>query len=236
VDLRRLLLRGLVLSLTATALIAIAVLLFAEFDERTWKIVGTTALLSGFSLLGMPGGALLDQGRAVWLGWLTLALAGYALAHALVLMWAESNGGWKVLVTAVAFAGVCSQASATTSRRRATDPPTVRVLYVVAIVGAVVTATMASLAAWLEIEDEAFYYRLLAAVAVAVLLTTILQPILRRAGREAAVGAAFELRLTTEDGTEVARSVEAPDFAAAVERAIRELERDGVRIVRVERR
>jgi hypothetical protein len=52
-------------------------------------VIGTTALLSGFSLLGLPGAALLDQGRAVALGWANLLLAAVGLTYSLVLLWSE---------------------------------------------------------------------------------------------------------------------------------------------------
>ncbi|HEU4942260.1 MAG TPA: hypothetical protein VFT18_03285 [Gaiellaceae bacterium] len=234
-DLRRLFFRALIVSLTATALIAIGVLLFAEFNDTTGKVIATTALISAFSLLGMPGGALLDHDRAVWLGWLTLALAAYALAHSLVLMWTESDAGLKVLLSGIAYTVACSHAAATTSRRRDTDPPSVRVLYVGAIVGTVLAATLAAYAALAEVEDNEGFYRFLGALAVADVLATVLQPVLRRAGREARPRESFALQLTTDDGREVEQSVEAPDFAAAAAEAIRVLERTGATVTRVER-
>lgn len=234
-NLRRLFLRVLIVSLTATALFAIAVLLFAEFDDTTGKVIATTALISAFSLLGMPGGALLDQGRAVPLGWLTLALAAYALAHTLVLLWTDGDSGWRVLVSGVAYAGACSQAAATTSRRRDSDPQSVRIFYAAAIAGSFLVATLVALAAWQEIEAEGFY-RVLGALAVAVLLATALQPILRRAGREARSRETFKLGLVTTGGRDVERAVEAPDFASAAASAIRELEQAGEKVVRLERR
>lgn len=234
-NLRRLFLRGLIVSLTATALLAIGVLLFGDLGETGGKIVATTALLSGFSLLGMPGAALLDHGRAVWLGWLTLGLAGYALAHALVLLWTEEQSGWKLLLTGVAFTAAGSQASATTGRLRESDGRWVRILYVAAIAGSVLLAALASFAAWRELEDEEGFFRVLAALAVAVVLTTILQPILRRTAREDEAERSFVLALATAGGREVERTVEAPDFASAAASAIRELERSGEEVVRVER-
>ena len=233
-DLRRLFFRVLIASLTATALLAIAFLLFAEFDDTTIKIIATTALLSGFSLLGLPGGALLDQGRAVWLGWLTLALAAYGLVHALVLIWTEEDSGWKVLVGVVAFAGACAQASGSTARRREEDPQSVRVLYVAGIAGSFLLASLITLAAWRDIEREGFY-RFLGALAVAVVLTTVLQPILRRTSRGGRASRSFEFTITVDDGTEVHRQAEAADFASAVSSAIRELERGGRRVLRIER-
>ena len=235
-DLRRLFLRALIFSLSATALLAVAFLLFAEFDDTTLKILATTALLSGFSLLGLPGGALLDQGRAVWLGWLTLVLAGGGLALALALLWTETGDDWsKVLVTLTAFTAAAAQASGSTARLRDGDPRLVRLLYVSSSAGGVLLAAMVSFAAWQEVEDNETFYRVLGAVAVAEVLAVLLQPILRRTGREEQAGRSFEFTITLDDGTEARRQDEAADFASAVASAIRELERGGRKVLRIER-
>jgi hypothetical protein len=190
--------------------------------------------MSGFSLLGLPGGALLDEGRAVWLGWLTLGLAGFGLVHSLVLLWTEGDAGFKLLIAVVAFAGACAQASGTTARLRNDDSQAVSALYLAGIAGALLLAGMISFAAWQEVED-AGYYRFLGALAVAVLLATILQPIVRRTGKREEAAVAFEIVCTTADGRRTPKRVEADDFAAAAASAIRDLERRGARVVRVER-
>jgi hypothetical protein len=223
----------------ATAALAIGFLLFADFDERTWKVIGTTALLSGFSLLALPGAALLDQGRALFLGWANMLLAAVGLTYSLVLLWSEANSGWKPLVTVVAFTGAAAQASGTTGRRRTDDPPSVTLLYLAGLAGGALLALLISVAAWQEIEDGG-YYRLVGAIAVAEVLVVLLQPILRRtaAGRALAPTAAtdsFAFTVTLDDGREVPYRDESRDFASAVASAISDLERSGARVLKVER-
>jgi hypothetical protein len=236
-ELTRTFLRVLVASLLATAGLAIGFLLLADFNERTWKVIGTTALLSGFSLLGLPGAALLDQGRALLLGWANLLLAGVGLVYSLALLWSETDRGWKLLVTITAFNGAVAQASGTTARRRADDPPSVGVLYLAGLAGAVLLAALISIAAWQEVEDEGFY-RILGSLAVAEVLVVLLQPILRRTARRGAApatGTSFPFTCTLADGREVPFDEAAPDFASAVASAISELERSGPKVVRIER-
>jgi hypothetical protein len=237
-DLKRAFLQLLIASLVATAALAIGFLLLADFDDRTWKVIGTTALLSGFSLLGLPGAALLDQGRAIVLGWANLVLAGIGLAWSLYLVWSEAETGWKLLVFVVAFCGAAAQASGTTARLRDDDPPSVHLLYVVGIAGAVILASLVSLAAWQEIDDGGFY-RIVGALAVAELLVILLQPILRRTGGGTTPSSGvpvFEFSVTLDDGREVPGDRPAKDFATAVASAISEVEGSGGRVVRVERR
>jgi hypothetical protein len=237
-DLKRAFLQVLIASLVATAALAIGFLLLADFDDRTWKVIGTTALLSGFSLLGLPGAALLDQGRAVALGWANLVLAGIGLAWSLYLIWSEADTGWKPLVFVVAFCGAAAQASGTTARLRDDDSQSVHLLYVVGIAGGVILASLVSLAAWQEIDGGGFY-RIVGALAVAELLVILLQPVLRRTSGQATTGPGvpvFEFSLTLADGREVPGDRPSKDFATAVASAISEVEGSGGEVVRVERR
>lgn len=55
-DLRILFFRALIVSLTATALIAIGVLLFAEFNDTTGKVIATTALVRPSACSECPAG------------------------------------------------------------------------------------------------------------------------------------------------------------------------------------
>jgi len=52
VDLKGVFLRVLIASLLATAGLAIGFLLLADFNERTWKVIATTALLSASACSG----------------------------------------------------------------------------------------------------------------------------------------------------------------------------------------
>lgn len=65
-------LRALVISLCATAGLAIVTLLFGDFDETAGRIVATTAFISLYSLMALPGASLLDRGTHALLGWGTL--------------------------------------------------------------------------------------------------------------------------------------------------------------------
>ena len=219
---KRLFFLGLIGSLVATAAIAIGVLLFGEFDDTTARILLTTAILSLASLLALPAGVLLDQGRYGWLAWLTILLVVGAFLIAMVLVWAEWDGDddalWKALAVWATFAGAASQASATTSRRRAGDPPAVRTLYLVAIGLSLAVAAMVSAAVAKEIDDETFW-RALGALVVADLLFVILQSVARRYARVPAHAGDLE-------------TIQVSGPAGAIADAVPELERRGLRVER----
>jgi hypothetical protein len=220
---KRLFFLGLIASLVATAAIAISVLLFGDFNDTTSRILLTTALLALASLLALPAGVLLDQGRYGWFAWATILLVLGGFVVAMMLVWRdwENQGGeplWKALAVWATFAGAASQAAATTSRRRAGDTSAVRTLYLVAIGLSLAVAAMVSSAVAKEIDDETFY-RALGALVVADLLFVILQSVARRyASVPAAAGDVETIRVSGP--------------AVAIDDAVRELERRGLRVER----
>jgi hypothetical protein len=218
--LRRLFLRAVVASLSATAALAIGTLLFARFDDTAGKILATTALISAASLLSLPAGILLDQGRAPTLSWAVIGLSTGAFVLSLVLLWGEVEDVWKAVVIVAAFAGASSQTAASTARRRPGDPPGVGRLYLASIVLSYALATLIMIAVLGEVED-AGYYRLVGAVAVAAVLAALLQPIVRRmaGGR-------------TEPGARLVFTLEREPSREAVDAALRELAEYGARLSR----
>lgn len=218
---RRLFLRSLVVSLSATAALAIGTLLFAEFDDTAGRILATTGLISVASLFSLPAGVLLDQGRATALAWATIALTAGGFLLALVLVWAENDDLWKPVGILAVFAGASSQTAAATSRRRAGDSTGVGRLYVASIVLSYGLALLLTIAMAEEVET-ADYYRFVGAVAVAAVLAALLQPIVRRMGGTPEKTAA-----------KLVFSLDREPSAEAVERARRALEEGGARVTGV---
>ncbi len=177
---RRLFLWALVVSLCITGVLAIGTLLFSEFGERSDKILGTTALLSLASLLALPAGVLLDRRRATILAWAIIASCAAGFVLAMVAVWGEA-AEWvdKLAWTFGLAAGAGSHAAATTTWQRPSEGRRLRALYVSAIVLVVTLAVLFAVLIWAEV-DSVGYGRILGATAVAALLTTLLQPILRR--------------------------------------------------------
>ena len=89
---RRILLLVVAGLLTASALLAIGILLVGHFGSTEGRILGTTALLAGYGIVALPAVMLLDQGRfrPLALASATLAVVGAVLALALV--WTPSAG------------------------------------------------------------------------------------------------------------------------------------------------
>ena len=220
---RRLVLIGVAVSLCATALLAIGILLFGNFGETEGRILGTTLMLAGYGLLALPAGFLLDQSRHRPLAGAMIALAATGLALALVSVW--SGGGsatlGKALGTVTFFAVAACQAGALAARRWEADSSSVGVLFALSCV----------LAVWVDPQSQ-IYFRILGALAVLDVLLVALQPVLAL-GRPR--GDVYHLRVGLERGEELETDVEAPDFAAAASRAIRDAERSGHPVRRVAR-
>ena len=179
---RRLLLIAALASLTAAALLAIALLLFGDFGSTEGRILGTTLAVSLYSLLAMPGSILIERRVVVALGWATIALSAVSFVLAVAALW-ELLGdelGWKLTGSATAWAAAGTQISALTSRRSSDDAEAVRAAYVAACALAVVLAAMVTFAIAAELEDAETFFRVLAALAVLNVFLLGLQPILRR--------------------------------------------------------
>jgi uncharacterized membrane protein YiaA len=229
---RRLLLLAVAALLSASALLAIGILLVGHFGTTEGRILASTALLAGFGLVALPSTVLFDQGRSR-----RLALAGVALAVAgalvaLVGVWsgADSPALGKTIGSVAVFALAAAQVSAVTARRRERDPRAVRRLFAISCGLAAVLAAAIVVAIWAE-PGSGLYPRLVGALAVLDLLVVALQPILARARPRAEV---YRLRVVVEGGETVETSVEAGDLATAAATAIRALERDRRHIVRLE--
>ena len=218
----------LAVALSTSALLAIGILLLGDFDETQARILVTTGLIGFFSLLALPGGVLLDQRRRAALAWTTIGLAAFSFVIAMNLTWgdADSDNLWKVAGSATAVTGAFSQAATSTSRRRATDTPAVRTLYLLSLGAVSLLAFLILLAIWEEIDGEGFY-RFLGAVAVLNLLLVLLQPVARRLG---ATSTATPAERPRADTYRLSFTLNGRPSEAALEEAREALERGGVKV------
>jgi hypothetical protein len=227
---RRILLLGVASLLSASALLAIAILLVGHFGSTQGRILGTTGLLAGYGIVALPGSILLDRGRSRPLAAATIALAGTGAALALAWLWGHSDTLARPVGTVTLLAAACAQTAALAARRQERDPLLVRRIFAGSCATAAVVAGGWSTVVWTE-PDGSLYPRLLGALVVLDLLLVALQPLLARA-RPAASRHRLRVVLASGETTEV--SVEAGDLGSAVARAIRAAERGGGRVTRVE--
>lgn len=113
-DLKRLFLVTLVLSVVVSAAIGIVVILIGNFGEFETKVLLTTLTITVTSILGLACGAYLETGRGK-----TLPTAGIVLALVSAVMWIiliwqmriENDTYIKSLMSATLFAASCSHIS-----------------------------------------------------------------------------------------------------------------------------
>jgi hypothetical protein len=214
--------------LCATAAIAIVVLLTGSFDDTSWRILATTTAISFFGLLAVPVGMLLERGRAVGLARASAALTGLAFVLTIAVVWRDWSDGfgktWGVVLT---LALAAAQASAVEARRRDSDTPAISALVAGSMLTGSVLAGLGVLAILEEIDDGTFY-RALGALAVLDVFLIALVAVLRRGS-----GPISRTHRVRVDG----RMVEVPgrDWAAAVAAAIRDAERHGSKVRRIDR-
>lgn len=168
--------------LSASAALAIAILLFGDFGETEGRILATTALLAGYGLLALPAAMLVDQRRLSGLAVTVLLLAAAGAALAVAATWTDepSDAHGNGIGTISSFLVASSQVSALALRRSGRDPGLVRGLFVASSVLVAVVAVMISTLLWAGIDSER-YGRVLAALVVLDVLAVALQPTLARA-------------------------------------------------------
>ena len=226
---RRLLVRAIVAGLCITAGVGIVLLLAGSIDDTSGRILITTTAVSLFGLLAVPAGMLLERNRLSWLGRGSAALTGTTFLLTLVVTWKHDVPPslwrtWGVLGTLTLAA---AQAAAVEARRRDTDSDGIRLLVSLSMVSGAALAALGIGGILGSIEDGG-YYRLVGAIAIIDVLLISVVAVLRRGSGP--VGQTHRVRV---DG----RLVEAPgrDFAAAVANAIRDAEKAGTPVRRVER-
>jgi MFS family permease len=200
---RRLFLWALVASLSVTAVIAIATLLFAEFDDTAGRILATTALLSLACLLSLSAGVLLDQRRAVPLAWGTIAASGAGFVIAMAAIWGDPGNETLSRITWTLWlgAGAGAQAATVTALLRPGASRRLRVLRALSILLASSLAALIAVAIWTEPDSDAFA-RAMGALAIGAVLTSLLQPILQRIEQPAPTRARLVLDLDREPSDE----------------------------------
>jgi hypothetical protein len=218
--------------LSVSGAIAIGILLFGDFGQTEGRVLATTGLLAAYGLLALPAAMLVDRGRLPALAVLVLALALAGASLAVSAVWTSSppDALGNAVGTVTASLVASAQVSALVLRRPERDRTLIRWLFAMSSVLAVVVAAMFTLLLWAEIESER-YGRVLAAVVVLDLLAVALQPTLSRARPKATV-IPLQLLLESDEIRDI--EVLAPDLAAAAAKAIRQIEREGHHVVRLE--
>jgi hypothetical protein len=226
---RRFLLRTIVTGACVTAALAIIAILGGSLDGTSGRVILTTTAVSVFGIVAVPAQMLLDRGVLPSLARLSAALTGSAFAITVVLIWHDDPGGrwWQAWGVAGTLALATAQAAAVEARRRDTDTPAIRRLVSTSMVTGTALAVLGVVGIVGEV-NEGGYYRLVGVIVVVDLLALVLVAALRRGE-----GPASQTHRVRVNG----RVVEVPgrDFAAAVATAIRNEEKQGVTVQRVER-
>jgi hypothetical protein len=202
---RRLLLKAIVAALCLTAGVAIVMLLAGTLDRTSAQILLTSTEVSFFGLLAVPAGMLLERNRRSWLGRSSAALTAVAFGLTLLVTWNPKTASGVWRGWGVVGTLAVAAAQAATVEARRRDTDS-------PTIGVLVGC----------------YIRLLGVFGVLDVLLLVVIAVLRRG-----VGPVDETHRMRLDG----RLVEAAgrDFAGAVANAIREAERHGTPVRRVER-
>jgi hypothetical protein len=179
---------ALVGGLTVAAIAASVAIVEGSFDDGDWKVIGTSLGFSVYSALGAAGAGLRLRPSVPkqLLGGITILLAGLAYVLLLVAIWPLPDEDETVIRAwgAVSLAALAaSHACIVTGGRRSSDSDVVSALVTASIVLGVVDATAGILPIVDLVEDvDDGVVEIIAVLVIALVLTTVLPPIIRRLG------------------------------------------------------
>ncbi|WP_018969987.1 hypothetical protein [Rubritalea marina] len=179
-DSKRLFLKLFIGFLSLSALIAIASVLNGDFGEIQLKILATCFIISAASICSMSCAAFIEKRKQRGLG--TAGMLFSALSAALLTLgiWAEISDEiyWKLTITSIVITVATAHAfllklPTLTSQHRWVQKTADALIAIL--------AAQIIVAAWGEIDNEG-YYRLVAVLAILLVLLTLLIPILLKIG------------------------------------------------------
>jgi hypothetical protein len=191
VQLRRLLSWTLVVTLCIAALTAIGAILSGDFSDTDARVIATSIGFAVLSATAASGATLRfrQRGSLQTLGLVTIALSGITFVLLVVALWGDDGDDrrWQWFGCFGLATLAASHASLVSAARRATDGEAIRLLATVSIALAVIDSSLGILAIG-EVVDEVDdqFGQLVAVLVVLLLLTSVLQPILRRLAPPAA--------------------------------------------------
>jgi hypothetical protein len=185
---RRMAGRALAGGLSVAAAVAIVALLSDSFDDTDWKIVGSSLGFSVFSSTAAAGVAGRRGGtRAGLVGALAAAASVIAFGLLLASLWvgddADNEDLWRAFGVAGLLALWTSHAALMLRGSRPDDTQAIRILTAVSI-GALAIDSGTGILGLLEVVNDVDEgaWRVLGALVVLTILSTVLVPILRRVG------------------------------------------------------
>lgn len=226
---KRVLLLGVAVLLSLSALLAIAILLAGHFGSVERRILASTMLLAAYGFVALPAAMLFDKARARVLASAAAAFPAVAAALALFLTWSRSDSETlgRMLGTATIISLALAQLAAMTARQGARDPILLRRLFALSCGTGVFAGACAVTLLWAG-PDSQRGARFLGALLVLDLLLVALQPVLVRARAGAVVR---RITVVLDSGEQSEIDVEASDLASAAARAIRSIERTGGSVI-----
>jgi hypothetical protein len=177
-----------VASLCVAAFTAIIAILSGDFDDTDGRVIATSVVFGVSTAVAGSGASLRYRGDGALraLGLTTIVLSAASFVLFVVAIWndADTDDAWRWF-GCVAFATLAaSHASLVLGALRTTDTSTIRTLAQASVLLAVVDATVAILVVGECVDDfDEDIAQAVAVLVVLLVLTTALQPILRRLER-----------------------------------------------------
>lgn len=182
--LRRLVAWTLVTTLCIAALTAIAAIVSGDFDDTDGYVIATSIGFAVFTATAASGAGLRyrESENLRTLGLTTILLSAVSFVLLVLALWSEwDDETWQWFGCVALATLAASHGSLVSGALRPTDTDAIRMLATVSIFLAVIDSLVGILAISQVVEEvDAEFGQLLAVLVVLLLLTSVLQPIIRR--------------------------------------------------------
>ncbi|MET4158725.1 hypothetical protein [Agromyces sp. PvR057] len=222
---RRLAIVALVASLSITAVVGIVTLLSGDFGEVQGRVLGTTLLIAGASILALCHLSVVGRPVRV-VGFVGLGASAVALVIGLLLIWTpwyDNGGGWpddlwrwfgitSIVAASLAHANLLLQLSG--RRRRAVRIALAITLAAIAVVAVMLVLPLIS--EWaIPGDDGGEYWRWFGVIAIVDALGTVVLPVVALLVREEPAASAATPATGATEGSDAPRLDDGPAEASA---------------------
>ena len=178
---KRICLISLIVSLSISALVAIFVFLFGNFQEIEIKFLATTLIIGGYSLTGLCTSILYDQKKYIPLTLSGIIVSILGFLTAFVLIWEISDFDYILNAAIIFIILALSIAHISLLLLIRSDKKVINASLAATIVFITIVALMLTYLPLSDFDDvDEFYYRILGVFAVLDVLGTIVTPILKK--------------------------------------------------------
>lgn len=185
-DLKKLFLKSLIVSLSASGLLGIFIFLFGKFGETEIRLLLTTLSIGGCSLTGLCCATIYPSENYKIFSVIGIVIAGLCFIFTLFVIWSSDfdhfENTWKILLSFIVLTTTFAHMSLLLNIRIVNQ--LVMNVLIATLLFISIVACMLLILIFCEFDCGEFFFRLLGVFTILVILGTIVTPILNKTQKQ----------------------------------------------------